>query len=231
MTGKDIENATFEELHALKEEGFPFKDIYFVGYNFSEEIEEIFSYKHYPKMIIADAVRISMSIHFIFEPHNKRYDKIDGERVLHYNENGESPLYWDGGLVLNYPIKILSDDNNDDLIGFRLVSKKLIDKYERGLFKQNIPDEKSISVEISLKDFLLEFIKAYVALTSSNQEREHRSRINDQRRTVYIDDLGIGFERLDITPEEKLKLIESGEEGAFSKKESCIEVGSLHFRM
>ena len=64
--------------------------MYFIGTNLSTSFAEIFSYEHTPRMCIADAVRISMSIPLFFAA--KRGVRDD--------------VYVDGGVLSNYPIKL-----------------------------------------------------------------------------------------------------------------------------
>ena len=68
-------NTTFRELKELREEGkVECKDLFFVGTNLTKMESEVFSYETAPDMVIADAVRISMSIPFLFVPHHRYVD-------------------------------------------------------------------------------------------------------------------------------------------------------------
>ncbi|WP_211334788.1 patatin-like phospholipase family protein [Desulfosoma caldarium] len=53
--------ATFLQVHRQKA-AKGFRDLYFIGTNISTHFCEFFSYEHTPRMCVADAVRISMSI-------------------------------------------------------------------------------------------------------------------------------------------------------------------------
>jgi NTE family protein len=64
--------------------------MFFVGTNLSTGFAEVFSYEHTPRMCIADAVRISMSIPLFFA----------ARRSL------RGDVYVDGGLIDNYPVKL-----------------------------------------------------------------------------------------------------------------------------
>jgi NTE family protein len=77
--------ATFED---LKEDGKP--DLYVYGTNLSTRFGEVFSHEHTPKMRIADAVRISMSIPLFFSA----------------VRNARDDVYVDGGVLNNYPVKL-----------------------------------------------------------------------------------------------------------------------------
>jgi len=82
-------DSTFREVYKQKTRN-NFKDIYFIGTNLSTHFGEVFSYEHTPRMCIADAVRISMSIPLFFAA--KRSPRGD--------------VYVDGGLLDNYPVKL-----------------------------------------------------------------------------------------------------------------------------
>ena len=64
--------------------------MYFMGTNISTGFAEVFSSEHTPRMCVADAVRISMSIPLFFAA--RRSPRGD--------------VYVDGGVLDNYPIKL-----------------------------------------------------------------------------------------------------------------------------
>ena len=101
-----IKNSTFQDLQdkIAKDEGSnTYKSLFFTGSCLTTGKCEIFSHIHTPDMIIADAVRISMSIPFVFFPQKCWIKDKNGKRVL--DPNRENLLYVDGGLLLNYPIR------------------------------------------------------------------------------------------------------------------------------
>ncbi len=67
-----------------------FRDMYFMGTNLSTHFAEVFSHEHTPRVCIADAVRISMSIPLFFAA--RRSPRGD--------------IYVDGGVLDNYPVKL-----------------------------------------------------------------------------------------------------------------------------
>ena len=81
--------STFADIEALKEKK-NFKSMYFIGTNLSTSFSEIFSAEHTPRICVADAVRISMSIPLFFA----------AKRSL------RGDVYVDGGLINNYPVKL-----------------------------------------------------------------------------------------------------------------------------
>lgn len=93
-TFKDFKD---KSIHKDKRE---FKDLYIIGTNITKNTPCIFSYENTPNMEVAEAIRISASIPFIFEA-----IKSDcGEKT-----NKKSDLFADGGLVKNYPLNIFDE--------------------------------------------------------------------------------------------------------------------------
>ena len=74
--------ATFNDLDSLKEQQ-GFRDLYLIGTNLSTKFSEVFSCEHTPRMCVADAVRISMSIPLFFAA----------------KRNFRNDLYVDGGVL------------------------------------------------------------------------------------------------------------------------------------
>lgn len=194
-----------------------FKDMYFVGVNNQRGEVEYFSNEHTPNMLVANAVRISMSIPGVFQPVPKITK--DKEGLLHES----SDLYVDGGVSLNYPIKLfdfarygddshLSGDHpqiNEGTLGLRLVTPKLKVRYERTVPSQGelTPEEVSVST-------LWNHIKGTLNSIYEKQESDH-SLSGDDFRTIYINTLDIGildFERAEEVATKTLLGIQ-GQEG------------------
>ncbi len=81
--------STFADIEALKEKK-GFRSMYFMGTNLSTAFSEVFSAEHTPRMCVADAVRISMSIPLFFAA----------------RRSARGDVYVDGGVLDNYPIKL-----------------------------------------------------------------------------------------------------------------------------
>ncbi|HDO30326.1 MAG TPA: patatin, partial [Desulfobacteraceae bacterium] len=81
--------STFADIEAMKDKR-NFKSLYFMGTNLSTSFSEVFSAEHTPRICVADAVRISMSIPLFFAA--KRSVRGD--------------VYIDGGVLANYPVKL-----------------------------------------------------------------------------------------------------------------------------
>jgi len=211
-----IENATFNDLQQKIAEGSSnYKYLFLTGSNLSSGKCEIFSHLHTPNMIIADAVRISMSIPILLRPH-KCFIKVrnDGIDDIVVDTAKLNSLYVDGGLLNNFPITMfdttrITDDIetnfiNNETLGFRLVSSDLKSKYE-SLFKEL--EEKNS--DKSTWTYLSMLINFYFA----SEETNHSVRSKDQERTIYIDDQGISAIKFDLKDIEKQKLIDSGKKG------------------
>jgi len=207
-------NATFAD---LKEDGKP--DLYVYGTNLSTRFGEVFSYEHTPKVRIADAVRISMSIPLFFAA----------------VRNARDDVYVDGGVLDNYPVKLFDREKyissakmalktpyyqkenkrflkkrpssspyiyNRQTLGFRLDSKQ-----EIGVFRYGAePAHYKI-------DDLFDYAKALVTTIIESQGNTHIHG-DDWQRTIYIDTLGVGTTDFDLSDTMKKKLEDSGIKGA-----------------
>jgi len=214
-----IKNATFKELQYLIEKkelknSLDLKYLFLTGSNLSTGKCEIFSHLHTPDMIISDAVRISMSIPIIFNPHRIYIKNQYGERVI--DSNKQNSLYVDGGLLNNYPISMFDtkrsvnnngyiENNyiNSETLGFRLVSTELKTNYEKSfeILTNNSNDEKFSSY--------LQMLFNFYWLSEGNS---HAEKIKDKERTIYIDTLSMGVFDFDLSIEDKKKLIKSGQD-------------------
>jgi NTE family protein len=207
-------DATFNDIHAQRDSK-GFREIFFVGVNLSTRFAEVFSYEHTPRMCVADAVRISMSIPLFFAA--KRSMRGD--------------VYVDGGLIDNYPVKLFDrekyvDDKtllrtppyyaahnaglralgrsvspyvyNVATLGFRLDSAK-----EIAVFRDQAEPERR-----QIDDFF-SYVWALVGTVMETQSSQHLHS-DDWQRTVYIDTLGVGTTDFGLSDERKSALADSG---------------------
>ncbi len=107
------ENSTFNDLNNQD-----CLDLYLIGTNLSTGFSEVFSVEHTPRMRVADAVRISMSIPLFFA----------SVRTMR-NDN-----YVDGGVFNNYPIKLFDRE-------------KYVHKKDRPKLARKTKDEQPICVQ------------------------------------------------------------------------------------
>ena len=208
--------ATFETVAAhAAEQGF--KDLYFVGTNLSTRFSEVFSAEHTPRLCIADAVRISMSIPLFFAAKRNLRDDV----------------YVDGGLLDNYPVKLFDrakyvarystepdyyqEHNawlqsqgkdispyvyNQETLGFRLDSGREIAMFRDQAEPQHHQVNDFFSYAWSLVETILE-----------SQQNQHLHS-DDWHRTIYIDTLGVQTTDFDLSEETKSQLVQSGAAGA-----------------
>lgn len=210
-------NATFQDLKEDKK-----TDLYVYGTNLSTQFGEVFSVEHTPKIRIADAIRISMSIPLFFAA----------------VRNARNDVYVDGGVLNNYPVKLFDREKyieksilpkvgittryyqkenkkfltkrpksspyifNRQTLGFRLDSKK-----EIGVFRYATEP-----VHNHIDDFF-DYTKALLATILESQGNMHLHS-DDWQRTIYIDTLGVGTTDFDISDLKKKQLENSGKKGA-----------------
>jgi NTE family protein len=147
-------------------------DFQIMATNLNKYCYKKFNYKESPDLRVLDAIRMSISIPFIFS-------------AVNYDNN----IYVDGNLIDNYPIKEF--DNLDNLLGFKIVNNADVNNVNK-----NIND---------LESYILNIFKCYVS-------QKEKSTVKDEykRCTVYINVENINSINIDITVEEKYKLIEIG---------------------
>ena len=205
-------DSTFNDAFGTKKaDGF--KELFVLGTNLSTKFSEVFSCEHTPRMCIADAVRISMSIPLFFAA----------------KRNFRGDLFVDGGVLDNYPVKLfdrrkyveqnavvppyyeahnqqLSNQGKDispyvfnqETLGFRLDSAA-----EIAVFRDNAePQHEKVS------DFF-DYARALVGTIMESQASEHLHS-DDWQRTIYIDTLGVKTTEFDIKDETKQALVDSG---------------------
>ena len=205
--------ATFKDVFEQKNSK-GFRDIYFVGTNLSTRFVEVFSYEHTPRIPLADAVRISMSIPLFFSA----------------VRSFRGDVYVDGGLLDNYPVKIFDREKyveqhmlvpdyyeqhnqqlkqmgksinpyvyNQETLGFRLDTAK-----EIAVFRdQAEPEHQKIDDFFSYAWGLIETI-----LESQGSQHLHS---DDWQRTIYIDTLGVKTTEFNLGDAKKKDLVVSGQ--------------------
>ena len=211
-------HSTFKELADHPD----FRDLYVCVTNISTKFTEVFSPEHTPRVRVADAVRMSMSIPLFFAA----VRNVRGDVLV------------DGGVLRNYPVKLfdrskyISDDDqrafaretdyyrpatedvrsrnatssayvyNRQTLGFRLDSAREIAVFRDGAEppRENIDD----------------FFDFAWQLFSTLMEAESNAHLHgdDWQRTVYIDSLGVGTTDFDLKDEQKEALVASGRQGA-----------------
>lgn len=209
-------NSTFQELQAKG-----FRDLYLVGTNLSTGFSEVFSAEHTPRVQVAEAARISMSIPLFFQA----------------VRNFRKDVYVDGGVFNNYPIKLFDrlkyiatteqkahsrttdyykKENtklkkkhpssspfvyNKETLGFRLDTKQEISVFRDG----------AEPVHNKIDDFF-DYAKALLGAILNVQNNFHL-KSDDWQRTIYIDTLDVGTVDFSLSATKKKKLITQGRKG------------------
>jgi NTE family protein len=194
-----------------------FLDMYFMGTNLSTRFGEVFSVEHTPRVCVADAVRISMSIPLFFA--SKRSPRGD--------------VYVDGGVLENYPVKLFDrekyvapehrrktpyyDEHNAALVqSGRSISPYVFNKQTLG-FRLDSAQEIAVfrdqaePAHHEIDDFF-SYAWALVETILEAQENRHLHS-DDWQRTIYIDTLDVGTTDFDLDDEKKTALIQSGRDG------------------
>ena len=184
-------SATFAD---FRERGF--RDLYIVGANVSRHSNTIFSFETTPNVVVADAVRISMSIPLYFEAIH-----FDGEQY------GQGDFYVDGGLLNNYPIQIFDAPKfSEDNFWFREgVNWETLGCY---LFIQEDVQGAPASIK-DLRDFLGQIFECY---NVGMQIAEIDNNLIDQRRTIKISSCNVQPTDFELKPEDEKyqELVEEG---------------------
>ena len=182
---------TFKKLYELKG-----VELVIVGTDLNKMRSVYFDHNSTPNTVIADAVRISMSVPFLFVPVYKK----DTEQ-----------LFVDGGLIDNYPIHVFDGEYPGDekaLLDIappnpKTLGLKLITQDEECNFQLYKP-EKNIE---SIKEFGLSIVKTiYIA-----NERKFL-RPSYWSRTLPIPVPGYPVTKFSLSGQEKEKLISCGRE-------------------
>jgi NTE family protein len=218
MSAKMGKHATFQELaeriEREKNEGVEsqLKYLFLIGSNLKTGQSDIFSHLTTPNMIISDAMRISMSLPFIWPPHKYYIKDERGQRVVHpYMRNVN---YIDGGMFKNYPIQIfdrkITTDNsqftytNFETLGFRLRSREGEEERAKMYELDNEKGNKD-------NDGLVTFLKSVFGFFVNRESSEHSFSVQNNARTVFIDTLDYGVMDFNLSLRDKELLFKSGE--------------------
>ncbi len=215
LKDKDPANITFRDLH-----DFPdfFKELVVYGSNVNTGFSERYSFETTPDMCIADAVRISMSIPMIFDPH-KKYIFKDGKRQLakkivikegKAEEVDDHDLCVDGGLFNNYPVSAFDYTKTGEYkycertIGFCLTEP---DEHEVFEF------EKSRQGSVIAEGSVIRYLLSIVYSTMFNQQAFDHQKSLDRNRTIYINTQDIQTTEFGLAPARQKILAEEAVQG------------------
>lgn len=203
---KDYKNFTFGDLKKLIQKGKPYKHLYVVATKIAPKPEiVIFNSEDdkYADVIIADAVRASMSIPLLFKPH-ARWIKYEGEPIAIPGEE-----YIDGGLLQNYTLKLF------DKLRYQSLDLR---EYEKGFSQYNaktlgfsIVEEKPADPKTPVKN-LKELVES-IAGIYWNGEQLLAELQEDSARTIAIPNVeGVNLTSFSISSDQQNELIVHGKE-------------------
>jgi NTE family protein len=172
------ENATFAD---FKKAGMLDLHVYAADLN-DKNLKE-FSVAKTPNVIVAEAVRASMSIPLFFEAWQFS------------NAIPDNHLYVDGGAICNFPITAFDKDGilNNETLGF----------YLKAISGSNVSSNLQ-SNQLPL------FIKDYFETITNAQTAAFENNAAEKKRTVLIDDFGISATNFDLSNMQKQRLYNSG---------------------
>ncbi len=177
------QNATFADLHGDRSK---FKDLFVLSTDLSRRRSQVFSHEHSPDLPVAQAVRASMSIPLFFEGYYVD-DALFGET------GQKQDLFVDGGVFDNYPIELFDRNGvNPQTLGLFL-------------FNQGAPVNPDTRID-SFPEYARALFEAllYVQVNAFNNNPDN------QKRTIKINDLGVGTTDFNLSNEMKCKLIQQG---------------------
>lgn len=172
------ENATFND---FKNKGC--KELHVFASDLNTQRLREFSAETTPNVIVAEAVRASMSIPLFFEAWEFP------------NNNPDNHVYVDGGMIYNYPLTIF--DTND-----------IQNQNTLGLFLSNLSGVQSAN-DLSTGHFV-KYIRSLVQTMLEAQVINFQHDPDEEKRSVIIDNLGISPTDFDLTDDQKQALFNSG---------------------
>ena len=174
-------NLTFKELFDKTGKNFQVYAANLNKYSFTE-----FSKKCTPNLKVLDAIRMSISIPFMFTINKFNVNSND------LSLNGD--IHVDGGLIQSYPIELFKD-SLDTLLGFKLISNGECDSHD--------VDEKIDDIESYIYHILACFmVQRERKITMNKEYKDH---------TIFLDTQGITQTvNFGLSPLDKKKLIDIG---------------------
>src|SRR5215213_205022 len=182
--------ATFRD---LAEGGRGFKELYVFGTDLSRQLVQEFSFRKTPDVAVADAVRISMSIPFFFE-------------ARHFEQDGQNNVYCDGGVLYNYPIATFDEQYTDtDPDTGHTMLHRTPNAATLGFHLDNLDPQKPRPVD-NVRRFAGSVFDALLDI----QDILLKTNQGDERRTVFINDLGVKTTDFHLSDPLKWELIAQG---------------------
>jgi NTE family protein len=160
------------------------KDLHVFSSDLNTQSLKHFSFETTPNVVVAQAIRASMSIPMFFEAWQFP------------NNNPDNHIYVDGGLIYNYPLTIFDTNGepNAETLGFYLSD-----------LQNAAPTNDNLSY-----DHVFEYIKILFETLMDSQDVDFDEDSEQAKRTVMIDDLGISATDFDLTQDQETALYNSG---------------------
>lgn len=182
--------ATFRD---LAEGGGGFKDLYVFGTDLSQQAVQEFSYRQTPDTAVADAVRISMSIPFFFE-------------ARYYRQDGQDNVYCDGGVLNNYPVSTFDEQYTaDDPDTGHTMLHRTPNAATLGFHLDDLDPQRPHPID-NVRRFAGSVFDALLDI----QDILLKTNPGDERRTVFINDLGVKTTDFQLSDQLKWELIAQG---------------------
>lgn len=171
-------NATFSD---FKQHGC--RDLHVFAADLNLMALREFSFNTTPNVVVAEAVRASMSIPMFFKA------------WTFSNNNPDNHLYVDGGMIFNFPIDVFDTglDPNPETMGFYLANINKVPKANDLKFYQ-----------------LFKYVKIVFETIMDAQAINFQRDPEQKKRTVIIDDLGISPTNFNLTEAQEAALYQSG---------------------
>jgi NTE family protein len=171
-------NATFADLQAKG-----MMDLHVFSTDLNAKALKHFSYETTPTVIVAEAVRASMSIPLFFKAWQFS------------NNTPDDHIYVDGGMVYNFPITIFDNNGTPN-------SQTL------GLYLANLgaaPPPSTLGY-----DHVIQYVRDLVDTMLDAQEIDFLDDPEEKSRTITIDNLGISATNFGLTKDQQTALYNSG---------------------
>ncbi len=171
-------NATFQD---FKNKGC--RDLHVFAADLNTQSLKEFSFDTTPNVVVAQAVRASMSIPMFFKA------------WTFPNNNPDNHLYVDGGMIFNFPIDAFDNgpEPNSETMGFYLANINKVDKTNNLEYNH-----------------LIEYVKIVFETILDAQSINFKKDPEQVARTVVIDDLGISATNFDLSTDQEEALYQSG---------------------
>ncbi|MGA8164630.1 MAG: patatin-like phospholipase family protein, partial [Waddliaceae bacterium] len=222
-----IEQCTFGELASLINQGKPFKHLHIFTTRISNtQLQHINSEDpQWKDVIISDAVRASMSIPGVFDPHFL-HCKREGARLPAI----ELGKHVDGGLIRNFPIEAFDKRKYRPYSSREAGEFHMINERTLGLSLYS-PKDNRLAPDQEIET-VGDLLRGILSIYSRAEELLQEQTYDNQFRTILIDNQGVGTTDFHLSKEKKNGLIMSGKHAvgkfyAEQKKLSSTEKGAM----